>query len=79
MSDRSSQQEAAVQEAFLANERVVRIQNYRVACILALVFMPAGVALDFLVYRPQLKYFFVLRPPCSAPLHFIWWLVKTRI
>jgi signal transduction histidine kinase len=65
------------EEAFLENERVVRIQNYRVACMLALIFMPAGSTLDFFVYRDHAGYFFELRLLCSALLFFIWWLVKT--
>ena len=34
----------AMQRAFAENERTVRIQNYRTACILAAFFMPAGTA-----------------------------------
>src|SRR5947209_9379810 len=52
---------SATRDAFLENERLVRIQNYRVACMLALISMPAGVSLDYLVYRPQVAYFFKLR------------------
>jgi signal transduction histidine kinase len=73
---------AASQElktAFLNYEREVRIQNYKVACILALVFMPAGVVLDFLVYPSHVVEFFSLRLVCSALLFGIWWLVQTPL
>jgi len=65
--------------AFLNYERDVRIQNYRVACVLALVFMPAGVVLDFLVYPMYVGEFFILRLVCSALLFGIWWLVQTPL
>src|SRR5258706_8626804 len=65
----------ALQRAFTENERVVRIQNYRAACILAAVFMPAGVALDLMVYPKKWVLFLCGRLICSALLLFIWWLV----
>ena len=40
----------AVVQAFSEYERDVRIQNYRIACLVALIFMPAGLPLDRLVY-----------------------------
>src|SRR5437867_7410521 len=70
---------SATRDAFLENERLVRIQNYRVACMLALISMPAGVSLDYLVYRPQVAFFFKLRLLCSGLLLFIWWFVTTSI
>jgi signal transduction histidine kinase len=70
---------AELQTAFLGYERNVRIQNYKVACILALVFMPAGVVLDFLVYKDYVGEFFLLRLLCSALLFGIWWLVQTPL
>jgi signal transduction histidine kinase len=68
---------AEIAQAFHANERSVRIQNYRISCMLALVFMPAGVVLDWQVFPEHTGWFFVLRLACSALLFFIWWLVKT--
>ena len=65
--------------AFLGYERQVRIQNYKVSCILALVFMPAGVVLDFLVYPEKVPEFFGLRLLCSTLLFGIWWLVQTQL
>src|SRR5882672_10557665 len=79
MPDETTLKASGSQEAFLENERVVRIQNYRVACILALIFMPAGSALDFVVYRDHAALFLKLRLVCSCLLFFIWWFVKTPI
>jgi signal transduction histidine kinase len=71
----------AIRQAFVENERQVRVSNYRVACILALVFMPAGFSLDYFVYYPDPISFTFLgwRLLCSASLLLIWWLVKTPI
>src|SRR5262249_50652032 len=68
---------ADLRRAFRQYEEGVRIHNYRVACILALIFMPAGSVLDLMVYRDSVRYFFVLRMLCSALLLFIWWFVRT--
>jgi signal transduction histidine kinase len=68
-----------IHEAFLKAERGVRVQNYRVACIMATIFMPAGVSLDLLVYPQYAWEFFQLRLLCSACLLFIWWFVKTPL
>jgi signal transduction histidine kinase len=70
-------QPGLIEQAFQESERGVRIQNFRVACILAFIFMPAGVTLDYLVYREHLAKFFLLRLVCSSFLLFIWWFVKT--
>jgi signal transduction histidine kinase len=67
----------AIQKAFRDHELSVRIHNYRVSCILALIFVPAGVSLDYFVYPDKRGLFFLLRLACSAVLFFIWWLVKT--
>jgi len=69
----------AILKAFLDHEQNVRIQNYRVSCILALIFMPAGVTLDYFVYPKHVLYFLSLRLACSALLLFIWWFVKTPV
>lgn len=66
-----------LQRAFTENERVIRIRNYRAACILAAVFMPAGVTLDYVVYPGEWEAFLGVRLICSVLLLFIWWLVKT--
>src|ERR1043165_2449379 len=68
----------ALQHAFVENERVVRIQNYRTACILAAVFMPAGFTLDLMAVKEEFWVkFLAVRLICSGLLLFLWWLVKT--
>ena len=75
----NSEHSEPLQRAFAENERIVRIRNYRTACILAVVFMPAGFTLDYMVYPDQKWQFLGLRLICSALLLFIWWLVKTPV
>src|SRR5262249_20196390 len=64
--------------AFLTYERMVRIRNYKVGCILAFVFMPAGASLDFFVYRDKVPEFLLLRLLCSLLLGFIWCALHFR-
>ncbi len=66
-----------IQTAFQEHERSVRVTNYRIACLTAFVFMPAGWSLDWLVYPGQIWPFLILRLICSALLLFIWWYVTT--
>jgi signal transduction histidine kinase len=73
-----------LETAFRDYEREVRIHNYRVACILAMIFMPAGGMLDYFYLGKQypdtpelVRDFFLLRLLCSALLLFIWWVVRT--
>jgi two-component system sensor histidine kinase PhcS len=73
------QNREATEKAFQENEREVWIGNFRVACILAFIFVLAGNSLDFLVYRPMALTFLVYRLICCALLLFIWWLVRTPI
>ena len=68
-----------VQRAFLENERAVWIRNFRVATILAFVFVPAGSSLDAFVYPTYFGEFLRLRLICSALLLFLWWFVTTPI
>jgi len=57
-----------LRQAFLKYEREVRIRNYKVGCILALIFMPAGASLDYFVYHDKVLQFLGLRLLCSALL-----------
>jgi signal transduction histidine kinase len=70
---------ADIQRAFLEAERSVWIRNFRVASILAFVFIPAGITLDIFVYPEHFKEFLALRLICSGLLLFIWWFVLTPI
>ena len=55
------------------------IQNYRIACLFGIIFMPLGGVLDYLVYPNYLQFFFWLRMQCSVLLCMIWWLLGQPI
>jgi signal transduction histidine kinase len=67
-----------IRRAFHDYERLVRVRNYKVGCVLALIFMPAGAVLDYFVYREQVTEFFLLRLLCSVLLAAIWCLLHFR-
>ena len=50
-----------IQKAFQEWDRAATISNFRVACILGLVLMPAGVVLDYAVYREKVPEFLKVR------------------
>lgn len=52
--------------AFAEYDRRVRIRNSRLGAVWAIILMPAGVVLDFFVYRDHLLEFFGLRVLCSV-------------
>ena len=67
-----------IQQAFSKNELEVWVRNFRVACILAAIFVLAGSSLDALVYPKKIGEFFCFRLVSSALLLFMWWFVATR-
>ena len=77
-----------VSSAFLTYERDVRVRNYKVGCLLAFIFMPAGASLDYFIYHKfklpsgvivnKVPEFFVLRLCCSALLGTIWALLHYK-
>src|SRR5215469_8238832 len=75
----SKLQSQEIRKAFQETEREVWIRNFRVACVLAFIFVPAGSSLDWFVYHEHVGQFFLLRMICSALLLFIWWFVTTPI
>src|SRR6185437_15731162 len=77
MSDSATQHSAEVHQAYVQHERVVWIHNFRDPCIIALIFVPAGISLDAIVYKDKVPEFFAWRMLCSACLLFIWWFVST--
>lgn len=79
MLDFKPQNHETVRKAFQEAEREVWIRNFRVATILAFIFVPAGSSLDWFVYRDHFGEFFRLRMICSGLLLFIWWFVTTPI
>ncbi len=66
-----------IQQAFSKNELGTLVRNFRVACILAAIFVLAGSSLDALVYPKHLGEFFLFRLVSSGLLIFIWWFVTT--
>ena len=83
MPDTPSLTSSEIRDAFAVYERRVRITNYKVGCVLAFIFMPAGASLDYFVYNStdnsHLDEFFKLRLLCSALLALIWFLLQSEI
>jgi signal transduction histidine kinase len=71
--------QAEFQNAFLANERQVRINTGKVACALVFALMPLGVTADYWVYREHLGEFLELRLLCSLLIIGIWSLHYTPL
>ena len=74
---------AELRPAFMKYERGVRIRNYKVGCMLALIFMPAGASLDYFVfndtqYHDKVLQFLELRLLCSLLLGGIWALLHFK-
>ncbi|MEW6161030.1 MAG: ATP-binding protein [Verrucomicrobiota bacterium] len=66
-----------LERLFEESERQVTVQNYRVGCILGIIFMPAGATLDYFVYRDETWPFLQLRFLCSVLLGVIWLALKS--
>jgi signal transduction histidine kinase len=66
--------QAEFRQAFLANERQVRINTGKLACALVLVLMPLGATADYFVYHAHLGEFFELRLLCSLLVGGVWLL-----
>src|SRR5271156_89109 len=64
--------------AFSEYERPIRISNYKVGCIMAFIFVPAGASLDYFVYRPNVGEFFEARLLCDVFLATLWLLLQNR-
>jgi signal transduction histidine kinase len=65
MDERMSVPREEVLAAYRDYDRGVTINNFKVACVLGMVLMPAGFILDFFVYPPKWHQFLVLRI-CSS-------------
>jgi signal transduction histidine kinase len=74
MENNGAPTQAAIRDAFHVYERDVRVRNYKVGCLLAFIFMPAGASLDYFVYPHNVwtshlsTNFLALRLLCSALL-----------
>src|ERR1051325_3349543 len=51
----------ALRQAFAEHDRALTISNFKVACVLGMVLMPAGYVLDSFVYPDQAWQFLKLR------------------
>ena len=56
----------AVRRAFAEYDREETVNNFKVACAIGMVLMPAGIILDQYVYPDKLSLFIQLRLECSA-------------
>src|SRR5262245_59713933 len=54
-----------IQAAYQEYERQQAINNFKVACTLGMILMPAGFLLDSFVYEKKVRYFLGLRLLCS--------------
>ncbi|MGA3268642.1 MAG: ATP-binding protein [Verrucomicrobiota bacterium] len=55
-----------IRQAFAEHDRQVTVNNFKVACVIGMVLMPAGIILDKYVYPDKLSLFLELRLACSA-------------
>jgi signal transduction histidine kinase len=78
-SDTQLFRKADFREAFLANERQVRIDTGKLACALVFVLMPLGVTADYFLYRDHVVEFLRLRLLCSLSILGIWLLHYTSL
>src|ERR1044071_7562319 len=77
MLNRANNARPEILRAFVDWERELAIDKCRVACLLGVVFMPGGVALDYVVYKDATPRFFALRILSSFLLLLLWWLFTT--
>ena len=66
-----------IYQAFLEYDRQVIWRNVMLGCLLGIVLMPAGTALDFFMYKGQLGYFLKLRLTCSLLIGIFWLVVAS--
>lgn len=79
VTEKKIQQSAEFRDAFLANERQVRVNTGKLACALVFVLMPLGVVLDYFVYPNLLPEFLKLRLVCSLLIAGVWLLHLTPL
>src|SRR5678816_375128 len=74
MPNGNTSRDSKLMRAYVDYERKLAIEKCRMACLLGVVFMPAGALLDYFVYSDQVPFFFGLRLWCSVLLGVLWWL-----
>src|SRR5882762_324508 len=70
---------AEIARAFNEYDRQVKISNIKIGCLLGIALMPAGIVLDYFVYRDELAYFLKLRLLCSFLIGLFWILVASPL
>ncbi|HTI97422.1 MAG TPA: ATP-binding protein [Dongiaceae bacterium] len=66
-----------IRRAFAEYDRQSIINNVKVGCWIGMLLMPAGVVLDYFVYRSRVGHFFILRLACSALIAIFWAVVDS--
>ena len=67
-----------IEKAYREWDRNATIYNFKVACVLGIILMPAGVILDYFVYRNMWERFFELRLIASALIFVFLGVLLTR-
>jgi signal transduction histidine kinase len=67
-----------LQKSFEAYDQEVTINNIQLGCLLGMLLMPAGVVLDYFVYRNKVGAFFELRILSSVLIGVFWLIVRTE-
>jgi signal transduction histidine kinase len=79
MDNPSQKQMAEIGQAFRTYECTVQIQNYQLACILALISMLLALPMDYIIYPEQTFFFFKLRILNSLLLLAVWLILRAPI
>ncbi|HWQ92837.1 MAG TPA: histidine kinase dimerization/phospho-acceptor domain-containing protein, partial [Clostridia bacterium] len=67
----------SIPRTYAEYESRITIQHLRVGCLLVMALMPAGIVLDFFMYRDHVPFFLGLRLTCSALEACIWLCLTT--
>jgi signal transduction histidine kinase len=79
MSSESITSSPEFRAALQAHDRAERSHTGRIAALLVVFLMPAGISLDYFIYPGQLGRFLVLRLVCSALALVLWFLHGTEV
>src|SRR5262245_16522894 len=69
----------SIQAAYRTYDREMTVSNFKVACVLGMILMPAGFALDYFVYPDLVWEFFKLRLLSSVLIGLFLALLLTRL
>ncbi|MDB6125499.1 MAG: integral rane sensor hybrid histidine kinase, partial [Pedosphaera sp.] len=77
MVNEASSEEQEILKAYADYDRQVTISNFKIACLLGMLLMPAGYILDHFVYPHAASYFFKLRLLSSALIALFYGILLT--